>query len=181
VVNFGFAGGVLPGVAVADLVLAQRVLTLEKGCLSELERPEPELARKVAGALAAGPFRLQLGTFITAGGITGKGELARLLGGTALNPVLEMETGGVLQAASRRGIPAVAIRGVSDAADEELGFSLEEFCDGDLNLRLAQVLGTVLRKPRIIPELIRLSGNSRRAGRTLAAALEISLRALSLG
>jgi adenosylhomocysteine nucleosidase len=177
--NFGFAGGVLPGDGAGELVLAERVLFLEDGRLSEVPQPEPGLCCLVAEALAAAPFTLHRGTFVTAGSITSKTALARLLGAGEHHPVLEMETAALLRVAAGAGIPVVALRGVSDGADEDLGFSLEEFCDSELRISVARVLRTIAAKPWIIPQLVRLSGNSRRAGKNLALGVELALKALA--
>jgi adenosylhomocysteine nucleosidase len=176
--NFGFAGGVRPGTGVGDLVLAERVLYLKDGRLDEVPQPDPQLSRLVAGALAAAPLTLQRGTFVTAEVITNKAALTGLLEVGVKHPMLEMETAALLQVAAGAGIPVVALRGVSDAAGEELGFSLEEFCDHELRIRVPRVLKTIVIKPWIIPQLIRLSGNTKRAGESLALGVELALRAL---
>jgi len=176
--NFGFAGGVRSGLAAGELVLAERVCYLEDGCLSEVPLPDTGLSYLVAEALAAAPFTLHRGTFVTAGSITSKTALAGLLGAGARHPVLEMETAALLRVAAEAGIPVVAVRGVSDAADEELGFSLDEFCDDDLKISLARVLRSIAAKPWIIPQLMRLAGNSKLAGKNLALGVELALKAL---
>jgi len=176
--NFGFAGGVLPGTGVGDLVLAERVLYLKEGRLNEVPQPDPRLNRLVAEALAAAPLKLQQGTFVTAAVITNKATLTGLLEAGIRHPMLEMETAALLQVAAGAGIPVVALRGVSDAAGEELGFSLEEFCDNELRISVPRVLKTIARKPWIIPQLIRLSGNTKCAGESLALGVELALKAL---
>ena len=177
--NFGFAGGVLPGVGVGDLVLAERVLFLQGGRLYQVAQPDGRLGGLVADALASAPVTLFRGTFVTAAVITAKSAVAGLLESAMVHPVLEMETAALLRVAADAGIPVLAVRGVSDAADEELGFSLEEFCDAELSIRVPRVLRTIAAKPWIIPQLIRLSGNSRRAGKNLALGVELALRALA--
>lgn len=176
--NFGFGGGVLPGTGTGELVLAERVLFLEDGCLGEIPQPDPRLSGRLAQALAAAPVTLHKGTFVTAASITNKAVLAGLLGAGVRHPVLEMETAALLRVANEAGIPVVAIRGVSDAADEELGFTLDEFCDREFRISLPRVLRTIAVKPWIIPQLARLSGNSKRAGENLALGVELALQAL---
>lgn len=180
-VNFGFAGAVLPELQVGDLVVAERVLLFEGGVLSELPRPDAELGRRVSQALAALPLPAYRGSFITAAAITNKQALAGLLDSGTAHPVLEMETAALRREAGRAGIPVIAVRGISDAAQEELDFSLEEFCDAELQIRLPRVLWTVARKPWIIPQLIRLSGNTRRAGEKLAEGVYLVLETLCRG
>lgn len=179
ILSFGFCGGVTPGLQVGDLVLAERVYTLENGATAEAPRPDPALASLLADASQGWEAPLRRGSFITAGGILDKRALSRSLGAGVFSPVLEMETAAVLREASRAGVPVAAIRGVSDAADEELGFSIEEMCDAELNLSPLKVLALVLKKPRLVPQLLRLAGNSRKAGLNLAAGVDGALQALS--
>lgn len=179
ILNFGFGGAVLSGLEVAELVLAERVFRLDGDGLTELPAPDPALGTLVLESCAKVGLQLRRGGFVTACGIRNKGEMASRIGGSTALPLLEMETAAVLQEAQAAGVPVVAIRGVSDAADEELGFAIEEFCDADLNLSPWRVAGTLLKRPFLVPQLIRLAGNSRRAGRQLALAVELSLQALT--
>jgi adenosylhomocysteine nucleosidase len=64
-------------------------------------------------------------------------------------------------------MPLMAIRSISDGLDEELGFSMDEFMDNTMHVRVHKVLLTVARKPWIIPQLYRLSRNTRKAGKNL--------------
>lgn len=179
ILNFGFAGAVLAGLEVAELVLAETVFRLDGAGLIELPPPDPALANLVQDCCAKVGLQLRRGGFITAGGIRSKTEMASRIAGSTPLPVLEMETAAVLQQAQAAGIPLVAIRGVSDAADEELGFAIEEFCDADLNLSPGRIARALCKRPFLIPQLVRLAGNSRRAGRQLALAVELSLQALT--
>jgi adenosylhomocysteine nucleosidase len=77
----------------------------------------------------------------------------------------------VARAAAREGVPLLAIRGVSDDAGEELGFSIDELTDSGMRIRVGKVFLTVARRPSIIPQLLRLSKNSKKAGENLALAI----------
>lgn len=176
IMNVGFAGAVLPGLRVGELVLAERVFRLEKGELFEAPRPDAALTGLIALACRDAGLPARQGSFITACGIMNKGELSTSLGGAFSLPVLEMETAAVLEAAGDAGIPAVALRGISDTAEEELGFGIEELCDCELNLSPWRLLAMLVKKPYLVPQLVRLAGNSRRAGRHLALGVELALR-----
>lgn len=178
ILNFGFAGAVLPGLAVGDLVLAERVLLLEEDSLTEAPPPDPELFARMIEACGKAPLAIRRGSFVTAASIMNKQAVAASLGPDAVCPVLEMETSAVLLEAGLAGVPVVAVRGVSDAADLELSFSIEEFCDAQLKISLLRVVKCIVTRPRIIPELIRLAGNTRKAGRNLARSVEVALAAL---
>jgi adenosylhomocysteine nucleosidase len=110
--------------------------------------------------------------------IMAKKELAPLLPTGAPYPVVEMESSAIAIVAVENGIPFLGIRTVSDPADEELGFSLEEFTDHHLRIRPHRVALTILRKPWIIPQLIRLARNSRIAAGSLSQALARLLASL---
>jgi len=171
VVNFGFGGAVTAGPAVGDIVVATRILLQRGRLFSEQPGLAPELAEKTATLLDGNHVldgQVHRGTFVTAAEIVSKGAVAGLLPAGVATPVLEMETAAVARVAARERVPLVALRGVSDGAEEELGFTIDEFADREMRIRPGKVLLTVARKPWIIPQLVRLARNSRLAGRTLA-------------
>jgi adenosylhomocysteine nucleosidase len=100
-----------------------------------------------------------------------KSRLAARLPSAAPYPVVEMESAAIAIIAVENGIPFCGIRAVSDPFDEELGFSLDEFCDKKMRIRIPKVLLAIARKPRIIPQLFRLSRNSRVAAESLSQAV----------
>jgi nucleoside phosphorylase len=178
ILNFGFAGGVLPGLRVGELVLSERVFLLESGELQEQTEWDPSLYYLLLQKLNVALIPLRRAAFITAAAIMNKKDVAEKVGARFSYPVLEMETAAVLATAARAGVPAAGLRAISDAAEEELGFSLEEFCDADLNLTLPRILFSVARKPGIMPQLMRLSKNSKVAGANLARAVEEAIRGI---
>lgn len=181
ILNFGFAGAVLPGLRVGELVLAERVYRLSDGVLEQAPRlalPQTSLAFE---ACRAAGLEVRSGSFITASGIMNKSDLAASVKAELALPVLEMETAAVLEEATAAGVPALALRAISDAAEEELGFSIEEICDAHLNLSPGRLMLALVKKPYLVPQLVRLAGNSRRAGMKLAQGVELTLRALGKG
>ncbi len=108
------------------------------------------------------------GLFVSTTAIMQKDRLAALLPANAPYPVVEMESSAIALVAAENGIPFIGLRTVSDPFDEELGFSLDEFCDQRMRIRIPKVLLTVARKPRIIPQLFRLARNSRVAAASLS-------------
>lgn len=182
IINFGFAGAVTKGASVGDIAIAGRIFVNRKRQFQEVIGMLADKAEELVGILEV-PFRstetkIRLGTFITAAEIKSKREIAELLPAGVVNPVLEMETAAVAQAAREGNVPLIAIRAISDDADEELGFSIEEFTDRKMNISLGKVLLTVSKRPWIVPQLLRLARNSRFAGKSLATALPVLLKAL---
>lgn len=177
IISFGFGGAVQPGMVVGDLAVAGSSLLYQGRRPGASEAIVLAVSDKVRLRLEAICKKLGYtawqGNFLTSGEILSKKELAETLRQQdAVNPVLDMETWAIAQVTAREEIPLLAIRAISDAAEEELGFSISEFVDSEMNIRIYKILGTIAQKPWIISQLIRLAGNSRIAGRNLAAVVK---------
>jgi len=166
IVSFGFGGAILPGLVVGDLVVGRDYCRLTADGCSPRTAFDRNLVATVTGTVGGIE-----GTIITTDRIVAKRELMETLPEGIDTPVLDMETAAVAEAAQRHHIPLLALRAISDDAREELSFSLDEFTDNQMTIRPSRVLGTILRKPWIIPQLMRLASNGRNAARTLATAL----------
>jgi adenosylhomocysteine nucleosidase len=175
IISFGFGGAVLPGMSAGDLAIAGRSFIVRQtfpdaGETIGLSVP-PNLLPTLENIGKKFGFSVREGDFLTSDKILSKKELAGFLPGDMTNPVLDMETWAIARETVLEKVPLLAIRAVSDAADEELEFSLDRFTDREMNIRISRILLTIASKPRILPQLIRLAGNSRIAGRNLAVAL----------
>ncbi len=175
ILNFGFCGAVKPGPQVGDIMVAQRILLNRENLFSPqsgiVEEDARLLARSLADVLHGRDCRVHGGTFVTAAEIRNKAEMARLVPPWAPNPVLEMETAAVAKAAAQESVPFLAVRGVSDDAGEELGFSISDLTDDRLRIKIGKVLLTLARKPWIVGQMLRLAKNSRLAGENLTLAI----------
>ena len=165
-VSAGFGGGVLPGFKVGDVVMAERVLHWTGDGFEEV------VTRFYGREPGSAPLVRLRGQFITSDGILNKGQLIALLPRNAGQPVVEMESAAVARVAAEHDIPFMGMRAISDPWDEELTFSIDEFCDDAKQVRPLKVLATILRRPHIIPQLIRLGWNSRMAAKSLGKATE---------
>lgn len=171
-ISAGFCGGIAAELQVGDVVVAKRMVIVSETGLEELPTETPAAALNFAVRQSASGVRVCAGTFVGTTVITSKAKLAGMLSNGYPCPVVEMESTAIALIAAENRIPLIALRSVSDPAHEELGFSLDEFCDNSLRIRPGRVLLTILRKPCIIPQLVRLAGNSRIAAKNLTAALE---------
>lgn len=169
IINFGLGGAVAPGPQVADLVVATRLLVSDGVTFSEQNGPDLSFADEFMAR--TGNSYCHRGTFITTGETMPKAALRDALPENTETPVLEMETAAIARVACEHGIPLLAIRAISDDSDEELGFTVAEFCNAELRIRPAKVLFTILKRPGIIPQLIRLARNSRQAAEALATGI----------
>lgn len=170
-ISAGFCGGLAPELRVGDVVVATALLVATVGDLENVPTDVPDACRKLVDA-STPDDRLFSGSFISTPRMLPKRRLAGMVPPSVRCPAVEMESAAIAQIAARHRVPFAAIRSVSDPLEEELDFSLEEFCNRDMKISIPRVLLAVLRTPRIIPQLIRLASNSRVAAKRLGSAIE---------
>ena len=170
VISTGFCGGISADLQVGDIVVATALAVVSGDDCDEVPVEIPAACRNFIVRQAAAGLRVFGGLFAGTPVLMQKSRLAELLPPDAHFPVVEMESAAIAIVCVEQGIPLCGIRAVSDPSDEELDFSLDEFCDAQMRIRIFRVLLTVARKPRIIPQLIRLARNSRVAADSLTRA-----------
>jgi hypothetical protein len=79
--------------------------------------------------------------------------------------VCEMEAAGVAAEAEAMGLPFHCIRVVTDTSHEDLGVDFNACRDEEGRFQLGRIAVSALRKPRHIPELLKLNKRAR-AGTT---------------
>lgn len=85
---------------------------------------------------------------------------------------VDMESFSILSAAAESGIPAVAIRAVSDLAHENLPLDMNEVFSDEGRVSVPRVIGQVARHPGAVPGLVKLGQQSKTAAEALARFLE---------
>jgi adenosylhomocysteine nucleosidase len=167
VVSVGIAGAPLPGLRVGDLVEATAVATLAGGVLGptrRLARLAPEARQAAERAAASAGARMHPGTVIT----TWAEQSVDWPGPEPC--VLDMETAAIEEACAESGVPLAGLRSVSDSVDEPLPFDLSRYMDSQQQLRMGRFLAAVLRRPALLPALVRVGRNASRAADVAAAA-----------
>jgi adenosylhomocysteine nucleosidase len=169
-VSFGIAGAVEADLRIGDVIIAGKACLLEDGSPEHPLplAPLPEAAQTAAGrALEPSGAHLYPGTTITTRGsqvvLGGPGKL--------VHPVLEMETAAIARIAADRGIPLLALRSISDNPGEPIPINLEGWYDEEYHLVIPKVIRVILGNPRLLPQLLKLYQNSRKAEQNLAVAL----------
>lgn len=89
-----------------------------------------------------------------------------------LADAVEMESFGVLTEAAAAGIPGVAIRAISDLAEEGLPLDMNEVFTEKGHVSVPRVLGQVARHPGAMPGLMKLGKQSKAAAEALARFLD---------
>jgi adenosylhomocysteine nucleosidase len=165
-ISAGLAGGLRPEHRPGTVLVARQVLRLADGRALD---PAPEWTRL---AVEHGAREVVL---VTADRVAVAAEEKRRLGQMA--DAVEMESFAVLEAAAARGVPATAIRTVSDPVETELPVDFNRVLDASGRVRGAALAGELVRRPTAMGGLLRLAKESRRAAGILGEFLERYTRA----
>ena len=154
VVLVGFGGGLDPSLAIGDVIIdAPATVNIPAGA----RRGKIACAdRIVATPAEKAAFRQRTGA-----------------------DVVEMEYEKVSRFTDRLGLPLVHIRAISDTADHTLDGDLFHIFDPQGNIKPGALAALVLRRPGLIPELIRLGRHTKAAGQQLAIVLKKLLENIS--
>jgi len=170
----GFAGGLAAEMAPGSLLVAERV-TVHGDKASPEVYPADSRLLALANSVGLPGIDLRRGALHTTNRIlispAEKKALAERTGAQAV----DMETAGAARAAAARNIPWLAVRAITDAADQEMPFDFNRLADMDGNVDRSRVILAVLTHPWKIPALIRLGTNSACAARNLASFVEAFL------
>ena len=93
--------------------------------------------------------------------------------------IVEMESSHVLTAAEKHHLPAVAVRAISDAADEDLPVDFGRIMDSRGHLKYGGLLKEVGLHPYRLAPLMKFAGQSRAAAGSLADFLDRFISAIA--
>lgn len=108
--------------------------------------------------------------FYTAARVVSRAEEKHQLGTSA--DAVEMESFEVLRVAAANGVPAVAIRAISDVAGEDLPPGVGGIFTDEGQVSITRVVGQVARHPQSIPSLVKFGQQSKLAAESLARFLD---------
>jgi adenosylhomocysteine nucleosidase len=92
---------------------------------------------------------------------------------------VEMESFAVLAEAYAWMSEGIAVRAISDVADEDLPLDFNRVVTDSGDLSVARLAGQIIRNPSAIPGLVRLGRRSEEAARRLADFLDAFVAALA--
>ena len=161
-ISAGLAGALAQTHSVGELLGASKVVSSSESAVLTSD------VRLLDFAASCGAKRVP--AFVTSATVVlTPGEKRRL---AAVAAAVEMESYGVLKAASTLGIPAVAIRAVSDDVDQNLPLDFNRVIGRQGRLSKPKLLAQLAARPHRLPALLRLGRSSRRAAHRLAAFLD---------
>lgn len=161
-ISSGFAGALRPDLAVGDIFAAGAV---RLGGSEAVVRCDHHLTQL---ALRCGAKPLE--TLLTAEALVRTPREKEIF--AAVAGAVEMESHAVLAEAAREGVPAIAVRAISDEADSGLPYDFARARDVGGQLRKTSLVAQVLRRPQGFPALVRLSRDCLRAAEALAIFLD---------
>jgi adenosylhomocysteine nucleosidase len=161
-ISSGLAGALRPGLRPGQIVAARLV--------SEAGEPVAVASHSELLESAVECGARQVERFATASKVISSAEHKRLLGLEA--EAVEMESYIILAEAARFGVPAVAIRSISDTVDFDLPYDFEEITDERGQVRISGILPQILRHPLQLPALLTFARDCRLAAARLADFLD---------
>ncbi len=173
-ISSGLAGGLQSNYGVGD-VLAARSVFSEAVPTDGTSRLLPCSGALLSFAAESGAAVVE--QFYSADHVVSTAREKQVLSTKA--DAVEMESFEILRGAQGAGIPAVAVRAISDTLDEDLPFDMSEIFTEEGQVSVPRVLGQVALKPQSLPGLVRLGKNSRVAAHSLSRFLDVYLASLA--
>ncbi|MGC1483695.1 MAG: hypothetical protein WA789_07880 [Candidatus Acidiferrum sp.] len=161
-ISTGLAGSLDATLIPGDVVVARRSETLDESCLAA---SDPFLL-DFAAASGAKPVKV----FLTSEKIIATAEEKQEL--SHKGSIVEMESAYILASATQKLVPCVAVRAISDAADEDLPVDFARILDSHGHLKIGGLLKEVGLSPYRIPLLLQFGRQSRAAAKSLADFLD---------
>lgn len=161
-ISTGLAGALDSRLKVADIVVARATRVVDGKSSVESDYALREFA-VAAGARAVDAF------------LTSEKIVATAVEKEELVPVgsaVEMESSYVLEAAAKHQVPAVALRAISDAADEDLPVDFGRITDSRGHVKVGGLLKELAMHPHKLASLVRFGRQSRAASIALADFLD---------
>lgn len=177
-VALGFGGALTPELPAGAVVLGETYWRYDPATQAPEELaapPSPDWFAALRERLQTAGFPVFQGSVVTTRGIIFKAGQADFLTHLA-HPVLDLETSAAAAAARERNLPFVALRGITDAAGEEIPAFLAQALEKGKTPGPADALAWLATDPRRVLILFRLWRRSRGAALHLAQAMEMLMQ-----
>jgi adenosylhomocysteine nucleosidase len=168
-ISSGLAGSLDTTLKPGDVIVARTAETLGQACQAASDAGLVDLA-VASGAKA-------VNVSLTSERIVATAEEKEAL--SQEGTIVEMESAYILAAATRGHLPSVAVRAISDAADEDLPVDFARILDSHGHLKMGGLLKEIGLSPYRIPLLLQFGRQSRAAGKSLADFLDRYISAIS--
>jgi adenosylhomocysteine nucleosidase len=179
VIIAGVAGALSPGLAIGDVVVADRLVTAdsEDGLAHHVIEIDRERVEELSTILIEAGMAISTGAIFTSPRVLASGADKRAAREASGAIAVDMESAAIGLEAAKFGFPIVCLRSVMDAADEDLVAAGFTGADGQVNA--LKTVRTLASTPATILRLPRMMYNLSLASRALADALETVLGSAS--
>jgi len=154
VISIGIAGALSPQLKPGDVIVASAILSRGK-CFAADSAWSERLVARLPGAMLL-PIAGTDALIVTAA------EKTRMFDATGAHTA-DMESHIAAEIAESRGLPVACLRIVADAAASDLPACASVALTSEGKVNLAAVLGSVLKRPRQIPHVMRMARESNAA------------------
>jgi len=161
-ISTGLAGSLQNEHRRGDILVARLV--------SEVGEPVAVASHRELLSTAVDCGARQIERMATSKTLVTRADEKRKLGSQA--EAVEMESYTILAEAARCGVPAVAVRAISDTADFDMPYDFERARDAQGQIRVMGIVSQVFRNPSGLPELLKLARDTRFAAKRLASFLD---------
>jgi adenosylhomocysteine nucleosidase len=170
-IGTGVVGALSSGLKPGDLVLSDRILTIDRdGQVTEqVIAVSDSHLRAVGRSLASAGIAYSTGAILTSHRVLATGAEKRRAKESTGAIAVDMETAAIAAEAAARGLPFVAIRAVLDEVDDEVVGA--EMADADGNVRPLAATSYLIRNPATMLKLPKMIRNLSRATAAIADAL----------
>ena len=171
VIGTGVVGALSSGLKPGDLVLSDRILTIDgDGQMAEqVIAVSDSHLRAVGRSLASAGIAYSTGAILTSHRVLANGAEKRRAKESTGAIAVDMETAAIAAVAAARGLPFVAIRAVLDEVDDEVVGA--EVADADGKVRPLAATSYLIRNPATMLKLPKMIRNLSRATASIADAL----------
>jgi len=163
IISIGIAGALSPEMKIGDAVVAERVITANEA----FETDAAWTAR-----LAARISNATIGAMLGRGEIADSAEVKALLHEAGGAVSVDMESHHAARAAAAHKLPFVALRVISDRADQSLPPAALVAMKPDGSIALGRVLWSIAKQPSQLGALIRTGRESEKAFAALLGCVE---------
>lgn len=163
IISIGFGGAMFKQACVGDVVFASKAAILPQW--EELEFPRK--IQDFVNNLDNHKVSIYKGTFVTIKEWMEKEEVLDLLPYDLECPVCDMETFPIAKAAEKGRVDFYALRSITDTLSHIIPFAPYEISNSNKDVSPVKFFLLLLKKPHILPKILRLAINSHIAARSL--------------
>ncbi len=166
----GVSGALSPALETGSLIVARRVVQVDV----PVPVPDPRWVEQVRGCGG-----VEVGTVLSAPKLlcTRVSKAAAYAGlGNGEPAVVDLETAALARVAADHGVPYIALRAISDTAEEDLPLDFNRYCDESGRVDRVRVAGAAVLRPGLIAPLWRLKRRVAMCSQNLAGLIYRTLK-----